>query len=69
MAAYAASVHTGGPATRLDGRAAGFDARLACASRVVEKIASDTERNHWLSASEALAYGLVGRIVERAIPD
>jgi ATP-dependent Clp protease protease subunit len=32
----------------------------------VEKVASDTERNHWLSAEEALAYGLVGRIVERA---
>lgn len=31
-----------------------------------EKIARDTERNHWLSAEEALAYGLVGRIIERA---
>jgi ATP-dependent Clp protease protease subunit len=31
----------------------------------LEKVARDTERNHWMSAEEALAYGLVGRIVER----
>jgi ATP-dependent Clp protease protease subunit len=31
----------------------------------IEKVARDTDRNHWLSAEEALAYGLVGRIVER----
>lgn len=31
-----------------------------------EKIARDTERNHWMSAGEAVAYGLVGRIIERA---
>jgi ATP-dependent Clp protease protease subunit len=30
-----------------------------------EKIAKDTERNHWMSAQQALDYGLVGRIVER----
>ncbi|HEX4340527.1 MAG TPA: ATP-dependent Clp protease proteolytic subunit [Polyangiaceae bacterium] len=30
-----------------------------------EKIASDTERNHWMTAEAAKAYGLVGRIVER----
>jgi ATP-dependent Clp protease protease subunit len=30
-----------------------------------EKLASDTERNHWLSASEALDYGLVSRIISR----
>lgn len=29
----------------------------------LEKIARDTERNHWLSAQEALDYGLVGRIL------
>jgi ATP-dependent Clp protease protease subunit len=34
--------------------------------QAVDKIASDTQRNHWLSAREALAYGLVGRIVEHA---
>jgi len=32
----------------------------------LEKIARDTERNHWLDAREALSYGLVGRIIERA---
>ncbi len=31
-----------------------------------EKIARDTERNHWMSAEEAVAYGLAGRIIERA---
>ena len=31
-----------------------------------EKIARDTERNHWMTAEEAKAYGLVGRIVESA---
>jgi ATP-dependent Clp protease protease subunit len=30
----------------------------------LEKIARDTERNHWMSAQEALDYGLVGRILE-----
>jgi ATP-dependent Clp protease protease subunit len=29
-----------------------------------EKIARDTERNHWMTAQEALDYGLVGRILE-----
>ncbi|HET7542601.1 MAG TPA: ATP-dependent Clp protease proteolytic subunit [Polyangiaceae bacterium] len=32
----------------------------------LEKIARDTERNHWLNAQEALNYGLVGRIIEKA---
>jgi ATP-dependent Clp protease protease subunit len=32
----------------------------------LEKIARDTERNHWLNAEEAVAYGLVGRIVSSA---
>jgi len=30
------------------------------------KIAQDTERNHWMTASEAVDYGLVGRIVRSA---
>lgn len=30
------------------------------------KIASDTERNHWMNAEEARAYGLVGSIVQTA---
>ncbi len=35
-----------------------------------DKIAKDTERNHWMSAQQALEYGLVGRIVqhERELP-
>ena len=32
----------------------------------LEKIVTDTDRNYWLTASEALAYGLVGRIVEHS---
>ena len=28
------------------------------------EVRNDTERDHWLSAEEAKAYGLVGRIVE-----
>jgi ATP-dependent Clp protease, protease subunit len=32
----------------------------------LEKIVADTERNFWMSAEEAKAYGLVGRIVSRA---
>jgi ATP-dependent Clp protease protease subunit len=34
--------------------------------QTVETIARDTLRNHWLSVDEALAYGLVGQIIERA---
>lgn len=32
----------------------------------LEKVARDTERNHWLSAEDAVSYGLAGRIVEHA---
>lgn len=31
-----------------------------------ERIKRDTERNHWLGAEQALAYGLVGKIVQSA---
>jgi ATP-dependent Clp protease protease subunit len=31
-----------------------------------EKVVNDTERNYWLSAEEAKAYGLVSRIVQSA---
>jgi ATP-dependent Clp protease protease subunit len=34
--------------------------------QTLEKIARDTERNHWLNAREACEYGLVGSIVESA---
>lgn len=31
----------------------------------VEKIAEDTERDNWLSAEEALEYGIVDKIIEK----
>ena len=31
-----------------------------------EKVVADTERNFWMGAEEALAYGLVGKVVSRA---
>lgn len=31
-----------------------------------EKIARDSQRNHWLTATEAMSYGLVSRIVQSA---
>jgi ATP-dependent Clp protease protease subunit len=31
-----------------------------------EKVVADTERNFWLSAEEAITYGLVSRIVSSA---
>ncbi|WP_122038442.1 ATP-dependent Clp protease proteolytic subunit [Asaia bogorensis] len=30
-----------------------------------EKIAKDTDRNHWMSAEEAIAYGLVSRVINK----
>jgi ATP-dependent Clp protease protease subunit len=30
----------------------------------LEKIKKDTDRDHWMQAEEAKAYGLVGRIVK-----
>lgn len=30
-----------------------------------EKIAKDTDRNHWMSAEEAIAYGLVSRVITK----
>jgi ATP-dependent Clp protease protease subunit len=32
----------------------------------IDKLSRDTARNHWLSAREAVDYGLVGRIIEHA---
>ena len=29
----------------------------------LDKVARDTDRNHWLNAQEAVAYGLVGRVI------
>jgi ATP-dependent Clp protease protease subunit len=34
--------------------------------QAIERIAKDTERNHWLNAEEARDYGLVGTIVRSA---
>jgi ATP-dependent Clp protease protease subunit len=34
--------------------------------QTLERVVKDTERNYWLSAEEAKAYGLVGRIVSSA---
>jgi ATP-dependent Clp protease protease subunit len=34
--------------------------------QTIDRIARDTERNHWLNAEEARAYGLVGSVVESA---
>jgi ATP-dependent Clp protease protease subunit len=31
-----------------------------------EKVVADTERNFWMGAEEAVAYGLVGKVVNRA---
>jgi ATP-dependent Clp protease protease subunit len=31
-----------------------------------EKIVADTDRNFWMSAEEAMAYGLVSKVVSRA---
>lgn len=31
-----------------------------------EKVVLDTARNHWMTVTEALEYGLVGRVIERA---
>ena len=42
-----------------------LDALIAQESgRTPEQVNADTERDHWLSSSEALAYGLVSRIVK-----
>ena len=34
--------------------------------QTIEKIEHDTERNHWMNAEEARAYGLVGSIIQGA---
>jgi ATP-dependent Clp protease protease subunit len=39
-------------------------AALAACGQPLEKIKKDTDRDHWMQAEEAKAYGLVGRIVK-----
>ena len=34
--------------------------------RPYEKVVEDTERNYWLTAQQAMEYGLVGKVVSRA---
>ena len=33
--------------------------------KTLEEVSRDTERDHWLTAEEAKAYGLVGRIIRK----
>lgn len=40
----------------------------AATNQTVEKITADTERNHWLTAEEAIEYGLVGSITSSLAP-
>ena len=40
----------------------------AATNQPVEKIAADTERNHWMTAEEAVEYGLVGSITSSLAP-
>ena len=56
---------------RLAAQILGIRARInrilsAATGQPVDKIAADTERNHWMTAEEARAYGLVERIVATA---
>jgi ATP-dependent Clp protease protease subunit len=34
--------------------------------QALEKVEQDTERNYWMSPEEAVAYGIVGRVIARA---
>ena len=37
---------------------------IACETgQPLEKVERDTDRNYWMSAEEAVAYGMVGRII------
>jgi hypothetical protein len=61
---YLDPAHCYGEHTRLTLRSCALaDRRRARADRRAPK---DTERNHWMTASEAVAYGLVGRVVRNA---
>lgn len=37
-----------------------------CTGQSLEKVEKDTEKNHWMSAEEAVEYGIVGRIIASA---
>ena len=49
---------------RIRERIAGVIARAS--GQPLERVLADIERDHWLSAEEAVDYGLVSRVVERA---
>ena len=34
--------------------------------QTIERVNKDTDRNYWMSAEEAIAYGMVGRIINSA---
>jgi ATP-dependent Clp protease protease subunit len=61
----------GGPASDIEIEAQQIMAVRARLNRIFaeatgqsfERIARDTERNHWLSADEAVSYGLVGQVI------
>lgn len=38
----------------------------AATGQPLDKLARDTARNHWLTAQEAVEYGLVGQVIEHA---
>jgi ATP-dependent Clp protease protease subunit len=37
--------------------------------KTVEEVANDTDRDNWMSAEEAVAYGLIDKIVEKRPTD
>ena len=37
----------------------------ANSGKPVEQIAADTERDNWMTAEEAVAYGLVDKVIDR----
>ena len=39
--------------------------RAANCGKTVEEVTADTERDNWLSAEEALAYGLVDKVIDK----
>ena len=34
--------------------------------QTIERVNKDTDRNYWMSAEEAIAYGMVGKIIQSA---
>ena len=65
----------GGPATDIEIEAQQILSVRARLNRIfseatgqpLEKIARDTDRNHWMNAEEAVSYGLAGRVVDSPV--